>query len=92
MSYTALTEKEVVGRKDYDCVWCPEVIAKGTKHVYRAYVFDGFQTDRMHAECFAACGSGDADIEDGFCAHEFRRGTCEEATFEDWEKRKAAPK
>jgi len=75
VSYTSLTEKTVKkGRRDHRCIWCNEIIPKGSEHIYRAYIFDNeFQTDRMHGECFGVMGDAD-DFDEGFMPGEFNRG------------------
>lgn len=80
MSYQLLSETHPVARKDYRCIWCPENILKGEKHVHESSKFDGdFQDHRLHMECKAASDlyfheSGDGEFEPHAC----KRGTIEE--------------
>lgn len=81
MSYQLLSETEPVARKEYRCIWCPELILKGEKHVHESSKYDGdFQDHRWHLECkkaadgfFRKCGDGE------FMPHACKRGTNEEA-------------
>lgn len=75
-NYTELSLTTPVGRKDYRCEWCNEIITKGTKHVARTYIFEGdFQAGRMHDECFDASQKADhEDICDGWSPGDFKRG------------------
>lgn len=79
MSYQLLSETEPVARKQYRCIWCPEKIDKGTKHVHESSKYDGdFQDHRWHLECYAA--SRKYFSENGECEfmpHENRRGSTE---------------
>lgn len=75
MSYTELSSKDVVGRKNYRCIWCGEVIEIGMKHNTRSYVFEGdFRSERMHLECKKMMSKMPHDeICDGFLPYSFER-------------------
>lgn len=81
MSYLLLSETKPVARKEYRCIWCPEKILKGEKHLHERSKYDGrFQDHRWHPECREA-----ADLffreygEEHFFPHDCKRGTSEEA-------------
>lgn len=76
MSYEEISYKEVVGRKDYKCEWCGQGIEQGTKHISRAYKFDGdFGAGRMHLECGEAMRESDhGALADGWGFGELDRG------------------
>lgn len=41
-----------IGRKDYRCEWCGQIIPKGEKHLHFAGIWEGdWQNWRMHSEC-----------------------------------------
>lgn len=76
MHYVELKTTYPTGKKDYRCSWCGQKINKGEKHLYRAYVYDGFTTDRMHLECEKAMTKLDPyDYEDGWSPGQFERGS-----------------
>lgn len=84
-NYTELSLTTPVGRKDYWCEWCNELIPKGTKHVSRVYIFeDDFNSGRMHDECFEASGKADhEDICDGWNQGDFKRGQSVPKGYDD---------
>lgn len=76
MNYQLLSKTEPVARKEYACIWCPEKIIMGEKHIHEASTFDGFQNHRWHLECWAASqnyftNSDETDFEPHAC----KRGT-----------------
>lgn len=77
--YEEIRSCHLKGRKDYYCEWCGEVISKGTDHLYRVYVFDGFQTGRMHLECEQAVNKYPHrdELMDGWTFGEMKRGISE---------------
>jgi len=81
MSYTEIRAKMVTARKRHSCEWCAEAIQSGEQAFYRAYVFDGdFMTGRMHPECEKAMRTvSDADLQDGWMAGDYKRGSSEGA-------------
>lgn len=81
MSYQLLSETEPVARKEYHCIWCPEKILKGEKHVHESSKYDGdFQDHRWHLECKKASDSFFRKYgEEEFMPHACKRGTDEEA-------------
>jgi len=55
MSYQLLSKTEPKAKKDYKCIWCPEGISKGVKHVHEVSTYSGeFQNHRWHPECYSA--------------------------------------
>ena len=81
MSYILLSETEPKARKEYHCIWCPEKIAKGEKHVHESSKYDGdFQDHRWHLECRKAADEFFREHgEEGFMPHSCKRGTNDEA-------------
>lgn len=79
MSYQLLSETERTARKEYRCIWCPEMILKGDKHVHEASKYEGhFQDFRWHLECKQAANKWFRKYgEECFSEHEFKRGTDE---------------
>ena len=82
MSYTLLQKRTVKSRRDRRCIWCPEWIKQGDQAIVESCVFNGdFQYHHWHPECWQASldyfDSPGAD--DCYYAHEFKRGTTEEA-------------
>lgn len=75
-SYTEISYKHVIGRKDYRCEWCDQLIPKGEKQMYRAYHFEGdFNTGRMHLECEVAMDKSDRElISEGWLPGDCKRG------------------
>jgi len=72
---TYLKDKEVTVKKRHRCCWCNEWIEVNDKARYRVYVFDGFQQDYLHPECYEALGESSKEIdEDGFTQGMFERG------------------
>lgn len=73
-----LTNKLVKVKKPRRCVWCGEAIPVGGQARYRAYVFDGFQTDYMHPECYEAMADSDwraiDPLGDGWTEGMYQRG------------------
>lgn len=79
MSYTELSCKHLVSRKQRPCIWCGEFILVGEGHVQQNGVYEGeFQSNRFHRECHPAMLRyfRESDEED-FTPHEFKRGTIE---------------
>lgn len=78
--YELISETEPVARKDYRCIWCPELIRKGEKHIHEVSKWEGeFQNHRWHPECqkaadgyFRKCGESEFD------PNTFKRGTSED--------------
>ena len=63
-------DSDPVGRKDYPCIWCGEVIPKGEKHHQQVGRYDGeIQDGRYHNECWADAlerfRAGDCDFTPG---------------------------
>lgn len=81
MSYLLLSETKPVARKEYRCIWCPEKILKGEKHIHESSKYDGdFQDHRWHMECKKAADSFFRENDEcEFEPHYFKRGTTEEA-------------
>ena len=81
MNYQLLSDTEPVARKEYQCIWCPEKIEKGTKHRHEVSKYDSeLQDHRWHLECAKASQeyfheSGEEEFEPHAC----KRGTLEEA-------------
>lgn len=65
-------------RKEYRCTWCGEIINKGEIHSYRAYKFDGFQTDRMHLECSEALNNFPYEEDWTYFPYSYKRGSIDE--------------
>ena len=49
-----LKEKAITAKLDHTCIWCGEKIEPKHIYIYRAYLFDGFNTDHIHPECWEA--------------------------------------
>lgn len=81
MSYQLLSERNPVAQKEYRCIWCPEKILKGEKHIHQFSKYDGnFQDQRWHLECKKAADEFFRIYsEEEFDPHSFKRGTCQEA-------------
>jgi hypothetical protein len=64
------------GNKDHKCIWCGEVIPKGTMMAHFKGSWEGaFQDWRMHEECYKSVeDSKDSILEEGFTPYEGRRG------------------
>ena len=77
MNVIELSLKEVVTRTPHHCVWCGEKITPGELAVNRALIFDGFQSQYWHLECFDAMPCADVDDDWGFMEGEYKRGTQE---------------
>lgn len=45
----------IVARKEHQCTWCGQPIAKGESHQMWKSVDGGWFTNRMHPECVQAC-------------------------------------
>lgn len=80
MSYQLLSKTSPVARKEYRCVWCPEKILVGEKHVHEVSKHDGhLQDHRWHLECSQAAESFfRKEGADEFYPHSCKRGTSEE--------------
>jgi len=76
MSYTELKYNHPVGRKQYRCEWCGEIINTGEKHLYRSYIFEGrFNSGRMHLECeFAMSKVNRDELSEGWMPGDYPRG------------------
>lgn len=76
-----LKNKEVIVRKNHQCVWCGEVIEKGSKAQHRIYTFNGdFMDDREHPECYKAMceawpSMGSYELENGITPGDYKRGS-----------------
>jgi hypothetical protein len=80
MSYLLLSETTPTARKDHRCIWCPEMILKGEKHIHEVSTYEGdFQDHRWHPECRKAMMENFNRNEPEFDAHACKRGTSEEA-------------
>jgi hypothetical protein len=70
MSYEAIddTGRIVKLKKRFQCEWCGEWLIVGERAVTRSYKFDGgFNSARMHPECFEAMKKSlPAVSDDGF--------------------------
>ena len=79
MGYTNLSETNPVAKHSYDCIWCPEIISKGTRHVHEVSIYDGeFQDHRWHSECYDAALTYFRETKESeFMPHECKRGTNE---------------
>jgi len=80
MSYQLLSETEPKARKDYRCIWCPEKILKGEKHIHETSKYDGdFQDHRWHPECKQASDKFfRLTGEEEFDPHSCKRGSTEQ--------------
>ena len=80
MGYQLLNLTRPVARHDHRCIWCPETIVAGLKHVHEVSVFDGeFQDHRWHEECNKAFQDSYSPDEPEIYPHECRRGSTEHA-------------
>lgn len=81
MSYQLLSKTQPIARKEYCCIWCPEKINKGEKHLHEASKYDGeFQDHRWHPECYDTASLFFKKYgEEEFEPHSCKRGTTEEA-------------
>ena len=53
--YTLLSETTPVARVPHQCIWCGEVIEKGTRYHHERSIYDGhFQNHKWHPECLDA--------------------------------------
>lgn len=79
MSYQLIRETTPRARKEYHCIWCPEKINPGERHVHEVSRADDFQDHRWHPECRTAANEYFRESgEDDFAAHACKRGTSEE--------------
>jgi len=80
MSYERISETRPVGRKPHICIWCIELIEKGTRHVHEVSKYYGeLQDHRWHLDCHAAMqASYDYGEDNEFDPHSHKRGTVEE--------------
>ena len=72
-------ERWPIARDSHRCVWCPERIAPGTRHLHYVGIWNGdWQNWRMHKECaFASGESEDQDNDGELCNQGHPRGyTC----------------
>lgn len=81
MSVQILRSTTRKAAKERQCIWCPEKITKGEKHLHVASVYDGvFQDHRFHLECAEAMQKDYSEHhEEEFPPHGFKRGTNQEA-------------
>ena len=82
MSYEQIAKTHPVARRAHICIWCPEPIDKGTKHVHEISKYEGeFQDMRWHAECLDAAHKY-FKVEDSaeFEPHAHNRGALSEWT------------
>jgi hypothetical protein len=79
-NYEQLSEKQPVARKQHRCIWCPEPIDIGTKHIHEVSKYDGeFQDHRWNLECHAAMQREyDYGDDNEFDPHSHDRGTADE--------------
>ena len=80
MTYEEISKTEPVARKAHVCIWCSELIEKGTKHVHEVSKYEGdFQDMRWHVECLKAFYDVSHKNNDGeFESHSHNRGTGDE--------------
>jgi len=78
MNYTELSTSHPIGRKNYSCEWCGELIKIKEKHFKRVYASENeLQTGRMHLECEVSmntCPRSEIDLSDGWLRGDFERG------------------
>ena len=77
MSYTELSRSYPIGRKNYRCEWCNEVIKIKEKHFKRVFLVDNdFNDGRMHLECEKSMMTypHEDDLRDGWMPGDFNRG------------------
>lgn len=79
MGYQLLSETQPVARNDYQCIWCPERILKGEKHIHEVSKYDGdLQDHRWHLECKKAADENFRKNEEPeFDPNSFKRGSFE---------------
>lgn len=84
MSYEEISTGRPQARKDYRCEWCNETIAKGDRHFYRVYKFEGdFNSGRMHLECMLAMDKAPKDeLEGGWTPGDYPRGNSSVAYYD----------
>jgi len=77
MSYSLISRTEPTARKEYNCIWCPEKILRGEKHVHEISKADEFQNHRWHLECWSASQEyfSENPGEDMLYPHESKRGS-----------------
>lgn len=77
MGYVELsTVKVKAARKARRCEWCSEQVEVGSPCVRRTYIFEGdFHSEGMHPECFEAMECSPEELEEGWTAGDFRRGS-----------------
>ena len=64
MSYTLLSETRPKARKDHRCIWCGQVIPKGSEYVSERSVFDGeMQNHHWHEECLDSARENNDECE-----------------------------
>lgn len=78
MSFEEISIKHIKKcRKVYKCIWCGEQIEIGQPSTNRTYIFhDHLQRDKCHPECYK-CLQEIVDIDDGFIAGDYFRGSTE---------------
>jgi len=65
MSYTLLRQTKPKARKDHRCIWCGQIIPKGTNYIRERSVYDGnMQNHAWHNECLPACQEMIKDSQD----------------------------
>ena len=75
MNWTHLRDETPIARKDYLCVLCGLVIAKGEKHLVRTGFHESLESFRMHAACEKKTRGWDAETWESCyeCQDEFRK-------------------
>lgn len=81
MSFHRISFTEPKARKQHLCIWCPEKIAVGEKHIHEvSKYYEDFQDLRWHPECHEAASKYFSESgEDEIYPHACKRGTSEEA-------------
>jgi len=54
MSVAMYSERVVAGRREHQCTFCREPIAKGARHVYVTIYAGDWRSHRAHVDCQAA--------------------------------------
>lgn len=86
MNYQLLSKTTPKAKKEYKCVWCPEKILRGEKHIKEVGTYDGFFYRRWHTECWEASQKyfSENPYECEIYPHECKRGTFDHMTDSDW--------
>lgn len=85
MSYTQLSNAHRKAHKQYQCIWCGELIPLHSIYHWKTGIYDGdFQTQRKHLECERATKEFDWHNNDYYFEEfEFYRGTPISKGWED---------